>query len=39
MIVEHGEWEPVHESVNVDELPETELHHRNPYDMFAFYIR
>lgn len=39
IFVEHGEQEPAQESINVEEIPETDLHHRNPDDMSAYDMR
>lgn len=39
IMVEHGEWVPKQEIINVEDLSEAELHHRNPEDMTSADMR
>ncbi|KAK1441337.1 hypothetical protein QVD17_07184 [Tagetes erecta] len=38
-IVEMGEWTPLQESLNIDDLPPTELYHQNPEEMSSRNMR
>ncbi|KAK1424574.1 hypothetical protein QVD17_19907 [Tagetes erecta] len=39
IVTEMGEWNPLQESLNIDDLPPTELYHPNPDEMTAFEMR
>lgn len=39
MVIEHGEREPAHESIIVDDIPETDLRHKNPDDMNYYELK
>ncbi|KAK1441059.1 hypothetical protein QVD17_06896 [Tagetes erecta] len=38
-IIEMGEWTPLQESLNIEELPPTELYHQNPEEMSSREMR
>ncbi|KAK1407868.1 hypothetical protein QVD17_39495 [Tagetes erecta] len=38
-VIEMGEWTPMQESLNIEDLPPTELYHQNPEDMTASDMR
>ncbi|KAK1414846.1 hypothetical protein QVD17_30607 [Tagetes erecta] len=38
-IVEKGEWTPLQESLNIEDLPPTELYHQNPEEMSSSNMR
>ncbi|KAK1414986.1 hypothetical protein QVD17_30752 [Tagetes erecta] len=38
-VVEMGEWTPMQESLNIEDLPPTELHHPNPEEMTSREMR
>ncbi|KAK1427854.1 hypothetical protein QVD17_16552 [Tagetes erecta] len=39
IVTEMGEWTPMQESLNIEDLPPTELYHPNPDEMTAFEMR
>ncbi|KAK1424684.1 hypothetical protein QVD17_20019 [Tagetes erecta] len=39
IVTEMGEWNPLQESLNIDDLPPTEIYHPNPDDMTTFEMR
>ncbi|KAK1419536.1 hypothetical protein QVD17_28710 [Tagetes erecta] len=39
IVTEMGEWTPMQESLNIDDLPPTELYHPNPDDMTSYEMR
>ncbi|KAK1414773.1 hypothetical protein QVD17_30532 [Tagetes erecta] len=38
-VIEMGEWTPMQESLNIEELPPTELYHQNPEEMSSTDMR
>ncbi|KAK1431999.1 hypothetical protein QVD17_08852 [Tagetes erecta] len=38
-VIEMGEWTPLQESLNIDDLPPTELYHQNPEEMSSRSMR
>ncbi|KAK1431941.1 hypothetical protein QVD17_08751 [Tagetes erecta] len=38
-IIEMGEWTPLQESLNIEDLPPTELYHQNPEEMSSRNMR
>ncbi|KAK1414849.1 hypothetical protein QVD17_30610 [Tagetes erecta] len=38
-VIEMGEWTPMQESLNIEDLPPTELYHQNPDEMTASNMR
>ncbi|KAK1432344.1 hypothetical protein QVD17_09240 [Tagetes erecta] len=38
-MVEMGEWTPMQESLNIEDLPPTELYHQNPDEMTTYEMR
>ncbi|KAK1407722.1 hypothetical protein QVD17_39346 [Tagetes erecta] len=38
-VIEMGEWTPMQENLNIEELPPTELYHQNPEEMSASDMR